>query len=68
MDKLQSNTPLYIFAAGAIIFLLAPFELIPAFTSQKTAMTGLVIESIGITTGLLSFFKDKITEQHLNEM
>ena len=66
MQKLLSNTPIYIFAAGAIIFMLAPLELIPALTSKQMAMTGLVIESIGITTGLLSYFQDYITEQHLN--
>lgn len=67
MHKLQTNTPLFIFAVGATLFLIAPLQLIPAFTSEQTAMAGLVIESLGITAGFVSYFKDKAINPNIKE-
>ena len=68
MQKLHYNIPLFIFAAGAIIFLIAPSGLIPAFTTEGVAKLGLVTQCLGMTVALISLFKHKTTEQDLKEM
>ena len=64
MNKLHYNIPLMIFAAGAVVFLLAPLNIIPTLTSAEVALTGLFIEAMGIATGFIWFLRDKATEQY----
>ena len=68
MNNLNLNIPLSIFLAGAILFLLAPLELFDSYTTHEIFMTGLLIELIGITAGLIVFYRYKITEKVLKEI
>ncbi len=64
MNKLHYNIPLMIFVAGAVVFLLAPFNIIPTLTSAEFALTGLFIEAMGIATGFVWYLRDKATEEY----
>ena len=59
MNNLNLNIPLSIFSVGAILFLLAPSRLFVSSISHEIFMTGLLIEMIGITTGLIVFYRYK---------
>ena len=68
MKKFHYNTPLFIFVLGAVVFLLAPLGLMPYLSIEGIAKLGLVTQSMGITAGMLCFFRNRTTEQHLKDM
>jgi hypothetical protein len=68
MNNLNLNIPLSIFSVGAILFLLAPSRLFVSSISHEIFMTGLLIEMIGITTGLIVFYRYKMTEKCMKEI
>jgi hypothetical protein len=68
MNNLNLNIPLAIFSVGAILFLLAPSSLFISNASHEIFMTGLLIEMIGITAGLIAYYRYRITEKYLKEI
>ena len=68
MKNLNLNIALTIFSVGAILFLLAPLKLFDSYTVHEIFMTGLLIELVGITAGLIVFYRNKITEKTLKEI
>lgn len=68
MKNLNLNIALTIFSVGAILFLLAPLKLFDSLTTQEIFITGLLIELVGITAGLIVFYRNKITEKTLKEI
>ncbi len=68
MNNLNLNIPLSIFSIGAILFLLAPSRLFISNSTHEIFMTGLLIELIGITAGLIVYYRYRITEKYLKEI
>ena len=65
MDKLDFNISLMIFALGAGLFLIAPLGLLgKAFTNDLYLMA-LSLQSIGVVTALVVFFRDEIVNLDL---
>lgn len=68
MNNLNFNIPVSIFILGAILFLLAPLGLFSSFNANQIYMAALLIESIGVTTALVVFYRDKITQMLIEEI
>ena len=68
MNNLNINIPVSIFLVGAVLFLLAPLGLFSSFSTNDIYTTGLFIESIGVTTGFVVIYRDKITELFMEEI
>jgi hypothetical protein len=68
MKDLNLNIPLSIFSVGAVLFLLAPSKLFITSISHEVFMSGLMIELIGITAGLVVFYRYKITEKYMKDI
>jgi hypothetical protein len=62
MNNMNSNLPVIIFMLGAIVFLLAPLQVISSFSANDLYITGLLLESIGVAMSLVSFCSDKINQ------
>ena len=60
MNNLELNIPILIFIAGAALYLLAPSGLFSAFSANEIHKTALLMESIGVTTAFVVFYRDKI--------
>lgn len=67
MNTLNFNIPVSIFIAGAILFLLAPLGLFSSFGTNNMYITGLFIESIGVTTALIIFYREKLNAFFMDE-
>ena len=67
MNKLNLNIPVVIFIIGAVLFLLAPLGLFSSFGVNNMYIAGLLVESIGVTTALVIFYRDKINDFYLDE-
>ena len=67
MNSINFNIPVMIFVFGAVVFLLAPLGLFSSFSTNNLYITGLLIESIGVTTALVIFYRDKIADLYLDE-
>ena len=61
MNNLELNISVSIFITGAALFLLAPSGILSSFNTDEMHMTALMIESLGLTTALVVFFREKIT-------
>ena len=62
MKNLNLSVPLFIFIFGAVLFLLAPLGLFTPFSTNNLYVMGLFIESIGVTTGFIVVYREKIIE------
>lgn len=63
MNNLDFNIPVLIFIAGAILFLLAPVGLIPAFNTNQLYFAALLTESIGVTVAFVVYFREKLNDE-----
>lgn len=68
MNNLNFNIPVIIFIAGAILFLLAPLGVFQSFNSNEIYIAALFIESIGVTTALLVYHRDKLFDVYVEEI
>ena len=68
MNNLNLNIPVSIFLVGVILFLFAPLGLFSSYTIQEISMAGLLIELVGIISGLIVFYRYKITEMCMKEI
>lgn len=68
MNNLNLNIPISVFLVGAMLFLFAPIESFYAYSSQEISMAGLLIELVGISLGLIMFFRYKVTEMYLEDI
>jgi len=68
MNNLNLNIALSVFSVGAMIFLFSPLEFFYAYSIQDIAMTGLLIELVGIIIGAIVFFRYKVTQMYLEEI
>ncbi len=68
MNNLNFNIPVIIFIVGAILFLLAPLGWLSSFSSNETYMAALFIETIGVTTALVVYYRDKLFDVFVEEI
>ena len=60
MDKLDFNISLMIFALGAGLFVVAPLGLFGKALTNDFYLMALSLQSIGVVTALVVFFRDEI--------
>ena len=68
MKNLNLNIPIVIFSLGAVIFLLAPLKLFNPNIMHEIFMMGLLMELIGIATGLFMLFRYKTTKKIMKKI
>lgn len=68
MYHLNLNMPLLVFLVGVMLFLFAPIESVSTYSTQEISMAGLLIELTGIISGLIVFYRYKITERTIKEI
>lgn len=58
MKNLEFDVSMSIFIAGAVLFLLASSGLVSAFNANDIHKTALTVESIGLTTAFIVYFRE----------
>jgi hypothetical protein len=60
MKHINFNISLSVFITGALMFLLAPVMTFDSYSTREIFMTGIIMQIVGITVGLIEFFKYKM--------
>ncbi len=68
MNYLNIDFPVSVFSVGAFIFLSAPLEIFSSYTIKEISMTGLLIELVGIIIGALVIYRNKVTQECLEDI
>lgn len=68
MKYINLNIPLSIFAAGTVLFLLAPVMTFGSYSADQIFIAGIFIQLVGVIASLIVFYRYKVTEKILKEI